>query len=346
MKAHDFGALALALAIGNAAQGCASTASSVGGSGGDGGGASSSSTPSNGGSSSHTGSSGSGASTTSGSGTSQSSGTSTTTAGDADGGNTGDATTGQGGCSGLALCDDFESDTVGMAPSTALWTLVGAAGCSGSGNPSATVIYPVVVDSTQHNSGTKSVKISGGDSCGPLMVNTSAFSALSGGEVYGRFYVHMSDTTMTFDHAALMGLGLLKDAGTGLNIGDQTTYLQLASEGAGNATNVFMWQTDDSHILPNKNSAGGAESTYPAATGFTCVEFHTSNANKAIETWVNGNPVTGLTDPPVPANATSWTAPSPFQPTSLGLGWILFSGEKLDLWFDDVALSTTRIGCL
>jgi hypothetical protein len=260
------------------------------------------------------------------------------------GGGSPDATTASG-CSGLALCDDFESDTVGSPPSASLWTLVGAAGCSGSGNPSAPIIYPIIVDGTQAHSGTKSVKISGGDSCGPLMVNTSAFASLSGGEVYGRFYVHMSDTTTTFDHAALMGLGLLHDAGTGLNIGDQTSYLQLASEGAGNATNVLMWQTDDSHILPNKNSAGGAESTYPAAAGFTCIEFHTSQANKAIETWVNGTAVVGLTDPPAPANATQWTPPSPFAPASLGLGWILFSGPKLDLWFDDVALSTTRIGC-
>jgi hypothetical protein len=343
MKAHDFGAMALALTIGSAAQGCASTSSPP--SSDNGNSASSSGSPSsssNGNTSSHGGSS----STTSTATSTRGSGNGSTSSSGDGGGSSSDAGTGQGGCSGLALCDDFESDTVGSPPNSALWTLVGAAGCSGSGNPNATVVYPIVVDGTQHNSGTKSVKISGGDSCGPLMVNTSAFSALSGGEVYGRFYVHMSDTTMTFDHAALMGLGLLNDGGVGLNVGDQTSYLQMASEGAGNATNVLMWQTDDSHILPNKNSAGGAESTYPSATGFTCIEFHTSNANKAIETWVNGTAVTGLTDPPVPANASQWTAPSPFSPTSLGLGWILFSGPKLDLWFDDVALSTTRINCL
>src|SRR5207302_1114875 len=102
-----------------------------------------------------------------------------------------------------------------------------------------------------------------GDACGPLMVSTSAFSRLTGGEVYGRFYVHLSDTSMTFDHVALMGLGLLADGGLGLNVMAPTSYLQLASEYAGNPpTNVLMWQTDDQHILPNKNAMGGMESVY------------------------------------------------------------------------------------
>ncbi len=237
----------------------------------------------------------------------------------------------------MALCDGFESDTVGMPPSSSLWTLVGTMGCGGTGNPSAPVTFPVVVDDTQHHGGSNSVKIAGGDSCGPLMINTTAFSSLTNGEVYGRFFVHMSDTAMTFDHAVLAALGLTP--GGAINPGDQMSYLQLASEGAGNATNVLMWQTTDGNILPNKNAMGGAESTYPAATGFTCIEFHTSASSKAIEAWVNGTSVVGLTDPPAPANASQWTAPSPFTVTSFGLGWTVFSGESQTLWFDDVALS-------
>jgi hypothetical protein len=260
----------------------------------------------------------------------------------------GDSSSAQG-CASLPLCDDFESDTVGSPPSSTLWTLLGTAGCSGTGNPSAPILYPIVVDNSQHQSGTKSVKVTGGDSCGPLMINTTAFSQLGGGEVYGRFYVHLSDTTATFDHTVLMALGLLTDGGVGLDIGDQSSYLQLASEGAGNATNVFMWQTNDGNILPNKNAMGGAESTYPAAIGFTCVEFHTSVSGKAIETWINGSTVAvpGLTSPPTSANATQWVPPSPFVLTSLGLGWIVFSGPTPNptVWYDDVALSKTRIFC-
>ena len=316
-------------------QACASSAQhSPDGENGDGGGSTSSSGGSSSGGSSSGGSSSGG--TTDG-------GTSGDAASTQDSGG-GDSSTG---CASLPLCDDFESDTVGSPPSSTLWTLLGTAGCSGTGNPSAPTIYPIVVDSSQHQSGTKSVKVTGGDSCGPLMINTTAFSQLGGGEVYGRFYVHLSDTTTTFDHTALMALGLLTDSGVGLNIGDQSSYLQLASEGAGNATNVFMWQTTDGNILPDKNAMGGAESTYPAATGFTCVEFHTSVSGKAIETWINGSTVAvaGLTSPPTPPNAMQWVPPSPFALTSLGLGWIVFSGPTPTVWYDDVALSKTRIFC-
>jgi hypothetical protein len=329
-------------------QACAASAQHTPDEGGDGGGGTSSSGSSSGGSSSGGSSSGSSSGGASSSGSSSGGatdgGTSEAATGTADSG--GDSASTQG-CGTAALCDDFESDTVGSPPSSSLWTLVGTAGCSGSGNPSAPIKYPIVVDSSQNQTkgGTKSVKVTGGDSCGPLMINTSAFSQLAGGEVYGRFYIHLSDTVATFDHTALMALGLLTDGGVGLNIGDQASYLQLASEGAGNTTNVLMWQTTDGNILPNKNTAGGAASTYPAAAGFTCVEFHTSVSGKAIETWVNSNPVTGLTSPPMPASATQWVAPSPFTITSLGLGWIVFSGPTPTVWYDDVALSRTRIFC-
>jgi hypothetical protein len=246
----------------------------------------------------------------------------------------------------LALSDTFDSDTAGNPPSSSLWTLIGTPGCSGTGNPSAPVIYPIVVDGTQHHSGANSVKITGGDACGPLMLNTSAFSKLTGSDVFGRFFVYLPVTNpATFDHVALAAIGLTAT----LNTQTQSSYLQLASEGAGNPTNVFMWQTEDSDILPDKNSAGGATSTYPAASTWTCVEFHTSTAG-ALETWVDGTAVAGLTFVPgttaVSATNGQWTAPSPFAPTSFGLGWIVFSGPMTSLWFDDVALSSSRIGCV
>ena len=254
------------------------------------------------------------------------------------------------GCASLPLCEDFESYTAGSAPGASLWTLIGTKGCSGvGGNPSAPTIYPIVVDTAQAHGGMKSAKVSGGDSCGPVMLHTAAFSKLTG-EVYGRYFVRLSDTTMTFDHAAFMMLGLAADAGNGLNVGDQTSYLQLASEGAGNATNVFMWQTSDGNILPAKNAMGGMQSTYATANAWTCVEFHTSASTGAIETWVNGTSIAGLTFVPgttqkVPSVNDQWKAPSPFSPTSLGFGWILFSGPMMTVWIDDVALAGSRIGC-
>ena len=89
------------------------------------------------------------------------------------------------------------------APDANLWTMIGARTCSTTGTP-----WPFAVDSTQSHSPPNSMKVSGGDSCGPLMLNTSAFTKLTGNDVYGRFYMRLSDTSMTFDHAFLMALGL------------------------------------------------------------------------------------------------------------------------------------------
>jgi len=244
------------------------------------------------------------------------------------------------GCAGLALCDNFDSQAAGAAPDSSLWTMIGAKTCNGQGTP-----WPFAVDSTQSHSPPNSMKVMGGDSCGPLMLNTSAFTKLTGSDVYGRFYMRLSDTSMMFDHAFLMALGLT--SGT-LNTGTQN-YLQLASEGTG-TSNVFMWQISDGDVLPDKNSAGGATSTYPAANTWTCVEFHVSSSTGALETWVNGNPVAGLTFVPGTTTKMSgvndqWTAPSPFKPMSIGFGWTVFSGENLTIWFDDIAVGPTKIGC-
>jgi hypothetical protein len=254
-----------------------------------------------------------------------------------------DATSGSG-CGGFPFCDNFDSQAAGSPPAASQWTIVGARTCSTQGTP-----WPVVVDNTQWHSAPNSMKVSGGDPCGPLMLNTSALPKIAGGEVYGRFYVRLGDTATMFDHAFLMALGLARDAGA-FNINDQGSYLQLASQGAGNATNVLMWQTTDGNILPAKNTMGGATSTYPMPNSWTCIEFHTSQSTGALETWVNGTAVAGLTFIPGttmrrPSVNDQWTAPSPLAPTSIGFGWTVFSGESLTLWFDDIAVGPTRIGC-
>jgi polysaccharide lyase-like protein len=260
----------------------------------------------------------------------------------------GDASAGLGCGSGLAFCDDFDTDTVNSVPAASVWTVVGTQGCSGQGP----VQYPVVVDNTFSHSPPNSVKITGGDSCGPVMLSRSAFSNLaSATDVYGRFYLRLTSTSTTFDHSVLMTLAFSADGDGGITSSDQSTFLQLASEGAGNATNVFMWQTDDSHVLPDKNANGGSQSTYPMAATWTCVEFHTSSASKAIETWVGSQSFAGLTFPPGVSMVTDqWEAGLPTLPAftfdSLGFAWIVFSGPSMTLWIDDVALSATgRIGC-
>jgi hypothetical protein len=244
------------------------------------------------------------------------------------------------GCTGMPLCDDFEAtaDTAGATPTG--WTLFNPGGCSGSAT------YSASIDTSQFHSGTKSVKVTGGDSCGPLLLNTGAFASLTGGEVYGRFYVRMPTTT-AFDHAVMMSLGLAAGADASGSY-DQAKHLALAPEEIG-TTSALVWQTTDGNILPAKAPAAAPTTTFPAANTWTCIEFHVSANTNAIETWIDGNAISGLTFIPgttakVSGMNDQWT-PAPIAPTSFGLGWIVFSAPSISLWFDDAALGTKRIGC-
>jgi hypothetical protein len=246
------------------------------------------------------------------------------------------------------LCDDFESDPANGPPNGALWTLYGTKGCSGAGNPAAPVQWPITIDSTEHNSGSQSLKVVGGDSCGAFAVNTSAFAALSGGEVYARFYVKL-DATRVFAHAVLAAGGLLPvaDGGVGFTT-DQSSFLELSPQtNGGTATDVFYWATTDSTVMPPQNSTGSATTAYVSGTGFTCIEFHVSKSQKVIETWIDETPVTGLTS--TSSVNSSWASPPSLGLTSFGLGWLDFHGPTspaFPVWFDDVALSTSRIFCI
>lgn len=253
-------------------------------------------------------------------------------------------------CSGVALFDGFESDTAGSPPSASIWSVSGLAGCSGIGNPGATAIYSIVVDSSQAHSGNQSVKVVGGDPCGPMMTNLTAFAQLSGGEVYGRFYTRFASAT-PYHHTAFMLLGLQADAGP---LGeDATGYLQMAAEEGpgpdGGTGGMLVWNYNDTTLPPNGNSAGFLTTTYPIADVWTQIDFHTSASTSAVEVSVNGTALSGMTFVPgtTPASNlnSNWASGHPplsFQ--SISFGWADFNAEaQMTLWFDDVALSATPI---
>jgi len=179
-----------------------------------------------------------------------------------------------------------------------------------------------------------------------LLLNTSALSSISGGEVYGRFFVRMPSTT-AFDHAVMMSLGLAAGADKPGSF-DQANHLALAPEQIG-STSALVWQTTDGNILPAKAPASAPTTTFPVANTWTCVEFHVSANTSAIETWIDGKVISGLTFIPgtttkMPGLNDQWT-PAPIAPKSFGLGWVVFSAPSISLWFDDAALGAKRIGC-
>jgi hypothetical protein len=135
------------------------------------------------------------------------------------------------------------------------------------------------------------------------------------------------------------------------------TFLAMNDGAAGNTdlrlggqNGALMWnrQSDDA-TLPDQSPAGVAQSVPLPVNTWTCVEFSVSGADGQIHTWVNGAAVPGLTEDGVPTpNIDDQWLGRTWRPalTDLKLGWESYGGGGPDgLWFDDVALGTSRIGC-
>jgi hypothetical protein len=228
----------------------------------------------------------------------------------------------------MVLCDDFESDTVGSAPNATRWD-------SFTGMYSAD---SVAVDSSQHHGGSKSVKVvsAGGDAWGPLFTNTSAFSQLTGA-VYGRFWVY-ANAALPSTHQAFMTLALSAMAAMP---SAQIKGVEVTGQSP-SGPGLLTWNYNDS-LLPDVYNFKSV--TLPSQT-WACFEFHTDATTGTIEAWLDG---THLDTMSLPNDAgAKWTGsppPLPLRLFGMGLGWMAFNGAPMTLWFDDVALDSSRIGC-
>ncbi len=239
-----------------------------------------------------------------------------------------DAATGVALCGTLPLCDDFESDTAGGAPSSSLWSTFTGMYSSDS----------ISVDTSKAHSGTKSVKVvsAGMDAWGPLFTNTTAFSTLKS-VVYGRFWVY-ANAELPSTHHAFMTLALSASAAMP---SAQIKGIEVTGQ-APSGPGLLTWNLNDS-LLPDVYNFKSP--TLPAAS-WSCFEFHTDASSGNIEAWLNGTHLDTMSIPnDAGAKWTSAAPPTPLQIYGLGLGWMAFNGSPMTLWFDDVALGADRIGC-
>ncbi|MBE1495220.1 hypothetical protein H4696_002320 [Amycolatopsis lexingtonensis] len=224
------------------------------------------------------------------------------------------------GCADTAFCDDFEQQTGGTPGGR--WT-VGAANCQGTGT--------VTVDSSVAHSGTRSVKVTGqGGYCNHAFLGTAVTGS---GVLYGRFWVRHT-TALPTGHVAFLAMRDSTD-GRDLRAGGQNRALQWNRE-------------SDDATLPAQSPAGVAQSV-PLPTGaWSCFEFRLDGAAGQLRTWLGGTEVPGLVVDGVPTADVDqqWLARS-WHPavTDLRLGWESYAGDADTLWFDDVAVGGSRIGC-
>ena len=116
----------------------------------------------------------------------------------------------------------------------------------------------------------------------------------------------------------------------------------------GGQSKIIMYnrETDDA-TLPDLSPQGIATSAALPTGAWTCFEYHLGT-DGTIETWLNNATVAGLTVKSGVSNpnAAQWTRSS-LKPkiTSVNFGWESYGGDTNTIWYDDIVVSSTRVGC-
>jgi len=109
---------------------------------------------------------------------------------------------------------------------------------------------------------------------------------------------------------------------------------------------MFNRESDDA-TLPELSPQGIATSAALPAGSWECFEYHVGT-DGTIETWLNGAAVTGLTVGPgiTNPNAGGWGR-STIKPKPSGVyfGWESYGGDTNTFWYDDIVVSSSRVGC-
>jgi hypothetical protein len=227
-------------------------------------------------------------------------------------------------CGNAAICADFE-DQSGPAPSGD-WRFT-APDCQGTGT--------VAVDTAVAHSGTKSLRVDGraGYCNHAFVANTSDLSSV-GPVLYVRLWVRHT-TALPASHVAFVSMPDASQGGRALRIGGQNGALQWNRE-------------SDDATLPAQSPAGVALSRPLPTGGWQCLRFAIDTSAPRLDTWLGDEQVPGLHADGVPTQDVDqqWlsrtTAP---RPTALRLGWESYATGDDTLWFDDVAVGSSPIGC-
>ncbi|MET8254333.1 cellulose-binding domain-containing protein [Micromonospora sp. NPDC005197] len=228
------------------------------------------------------------------------------------------------GCAGAVLCDGFENQT-GATPSGD-WTVVNP-DCSGAGT--------ATIDTATTHSGSRAVRINGAAGyCNHVFIRSTKNLSSVGSVRYGRIWVRHT-TAQPTDHTTMMAMADAADGNRDLRMGGQNGALQ--------------WnRASDDATLPEQSPAGVAQSVPLPTNRWACLEFMVDGSAGQLRTWLDGTAIAGLTADGVPTHDIdgqwynrTWRP----QLTDLKLGWESYGNGADTLWYDDVAVGSSRIGC-
>jgi hypothetical protein len=230
-------------------------------------------------------------------------------------------------CAADGFCEDFESQT-GTEPS-GRWAFE-AADCTGEGT--------VAVDSAVAHAGTKSLRVDGASGyCNHAFAGTALDDVAVDSGLYVRFWIRHT-TAFPTQHVTFLAM---EDA----NGPSPQNDLRMGGQNA-----ALQWNREsDDATLPAQSPAGVALSAPLPVDEWSCLEFQLDPGSGQLQTWLNGESVEGLIVDGTPTqdvdqqwmNGGAWNP----SPVDLRLGWESY-GEGADtLWYDDLAVGTSRVGC-
>jgi polysaccharide lyase-like protein len=226
------------------------------------------------------------------------------------------------GCDGNAFfCEDFESFTAGPAQSNAAWTPT-------SSNGSVSIDSQLALD-------TRSLHIQTQGN-GQARINLANF-APPNNSFFGRMEVQVEAFPSAPDYAHFT-LVELTGAGAGLvrPVGGQFI--------PGTGT-VWGPGTDGG---PSGDWTNWKPSAPTVAGRWVCMEWELKAADNNINIWLDGvaQPDLSVSTTSHALNSTPFVFPA-FN--SMWIGWQLYQGgptpNQFNLWFDDIVLSSQRVGC-
>jgi hypothetical protein len=226
---------------------------------------------------------------------------------------------------GVALCDSFEGQQ-GTTP-TGAWQ-PSFPDCQGTG--------AVAVDHTVAHTGSTSLRVDGGSGyCNHAFALNTTMVPAAGSPLYMRVYVRHT-AALPDGHVAFAALTDAADGGRHLRLGGQNRALQWNRE-------------SDDATLPEQSPAGVALSAPLPVGQWSCLEFTIDQTRGTTSTWLDGTEVQGLHLDQTPTHDidSQWLSRVNWRPhpIDLRLGWESYAGGTDTLWFDDVGIYSSRLGC-
>ncbi|XVQ89793.1 cellulose-binding domain-containing protein [Microbispora siamensis] len=229
------------------------------------------------------------------------------------------------GCSGtgLVVCSGFEDQS---GTPSGEWQVT-TPNCSGTGT--------ATIDTATAHSGGRSLRINGGGNyCNHIFAATTKNVSAVSPVVYGRMWVRHT-TALPAGHVAMITMSDSRDGGKDLRIGGQNGALQWNRE-------------SDDATLPEQSPSGVALSAPLPVNRWVCLRFQIDTTQQAMRTYLDDQEIAGLRVDGTPTTDVDaqWlrrsTAP---RPTTFRLGWESYGGDSDTIWYDDVALGSSPIGC-